>query len=419
MPHSTVNVSERINQLHEAHYGRLVATLTRVTKSLALAEDVVQEAFIKALEHWQDGQLPDEPVGWLARTARNAAIDRFRQDRLHRERLPELTHMTELEQTSEPDLTSHPALRDDMLRLIFTCCHPAIRLEARLALTLKTICGLSTDEIARAFIVPETTMAQRIVRAKQKIGLAGIAYRVPDSDELEERLPGVLGVIYLIFNESYLSAKSGAVRQKLAVQAITLGQTLTNVLPNYPEARALLALMLLQHSRHRARFDEHGAIVLLKDQDRDIWDQCMIRDGVKLIDDIFAQGFGRGRYALQAAIASLHCQARTATETDWAQIAALYGQLAQVDPSPVIELNRAVAIGESQGPEEALSVLLQISESAAMQRYHLYHTTKAEFLLRLNHKTEALESYETALSFAPSESEKNFLRERIASVTAS
>lgn len=408
-----MSVADEITVLHEAHYGRLVATLTRVTRSLELAEDVVQDAFAKALTSWQDGDLPDEPVAWLARTARNAAIDRFRHDRLHRERLPELTHMTELESKTETDFTSHPALRDDMLRLIFTCCHPALRIDARLALTLKTICGLNTDEIARAFIVPEQTMAQRIVRAKQKIGLAGIAYRVPDSDELEERLPGVLAVIYLIFNESYLSSRSGSVRGRLADQAIGLGRTLCAVLPVYPEAKALLALMLLQHSRHLARFDETGTIVLLRDQDRTLWDRPRIDEGVELINYVFEQGHGVGRYALQAAIASLHCQASTAANTDWAQIALLYAELAKIDPSPVIELNRAVAVGEAHGPEEAIAVLSGISESRAMQRYHLFHSTKAEMLLRLNREPEARTAFEKALSLASSDSEKRFLRERI------
>lgn len=411
-----MSVADQITVLHEAHYGRLVATLTRVTRSLELAEDVVQDAFAKALVNWQEDDLPDEPIAWLARTARNAAIDRFRRDRLHRDRLPELTHMTELEQNTETDFTMHPALRDDMLRLIFTCCHPALRLDARLALTLKTICGLNTDEIARAFIVPEQTMAQRIVRAKQKIGLAGIAYRVPEADELEERLPGVLAVIYLIFNESYLSSRSGSVRARLADQAINLGRTLCAVLPKYPEAKALLSLMLLQHSRHRARFDSDGTIVLLKDQDRSLWDQAQIKEGISLVNRVFEQGHGVARYALQAAIASLHCQAEKSAHTDWAQIAELYAELAKIDPSPVIELNRAVAIGEANGPADALAVLIQISESKAMQRYHLYHSTKAEMLLRLDRSEEALQAFETAITFASSDSEKKFLAERIKSI---
>jgi RNA polymerase sigma-70 factor, ECF subfamily len=374
-----------------------------------LAEEAVQEAFLDALRTWPSRGMPRNPAAWITTTARNRAIDRLRRDKSLAEKTETLVHLEGLEALGgdESDVSGIP---DDRLRLIFTCCHPALPLEQRIALTLKTLGGLTTGEIAKAFLVTEPTMAQRLVRAKRKIRDAGIPYRVPPPELLPERVPGVLSVLYLVFNEGYATSSGPLVRIDLCDEAIRLARVIVGLMPEELEAQGLLALMLLQHSRRAARTDASGDLVLLDDQDRAKWDHDMIDEGLATLARALSAG-PPGVYRLQAEIAALHARAPRPEDTDWPQIAALYATLVQVRPSPIIALNHAVAVGMADGPAAALLLLEPLG--AELDDYHLFHSAKADFLRRLDRHAEAATSYQRALDRATNPAERRFLERRL------
>ena len=398
-----------------------MATLIRVLGDFDLAEEAVQEAFITALETWPTRGVPDNPGAWITTTARNRAIDRLRRKRVLAEKAELLGRQALIEEelaAIDPDAALDGAdamnpIVDDRLRLIFTCCHPALAMDARVALTLRTLGGLSTPEIARAFLVPEATLAQRLVRAKRKIRDAGIPYRVPDDHALPERLDGVLRVLYLVFNEGYgASTGDRLVRRELSTEAIRLVRVLASLMPDEPEALGLLALMLLHDARRETRTGPTGALVLLEDQDRGRWDRTRIEEGQTLLDR--AMRMRRvGPYQLQAAIAALHDEAASADATDWAQIAALYRILGDMQPSPVVELNRAVAIAMADGPETGLAIVDRIAAGGQLDDYPYLHSTRADLLRRLGRRSDAAVAYRRALELTANEPERAFLEGRI------
>lgn len=374
----------------------------------------MQEAFVQALRTWPGRGVPDNPGAWITTTARNRAIDRLRRERTLREKTETLTRLAELEALggNETDVSGIP---DDRLRLIFTCCHPSLAMEARVALTLRTLGGLSTGEIARAFLVPEPTMAQRLVRAKRKIRDAAIPYRVPPAELLPERVPGVLAVLYLVFNEGYGSTEGPLIRTELCEEAIRLSRVLVDLMPGEPEALGLLALMILQHSRRRSRLTADGDLVLLEDQDRSRWDHDAIDEGLSLLDAAMARR-RPGPYQVQAAIAALHARAPRAEDTDWPQIAALYGRLIALAPSPVVELNRAVAVAMADGPARGLALVDALADE--LDGYHLFHSARADLLRRLERQDEAAAAYDRALQLATNPAERAFLERRLAGLRA-
>ncbi|MET1231708.1 MAG: RNA polymerase sigma factor [Candidatus Limnocylindrales bacterium] len=404
--------------------GRALAGLIRVLGDFDLAEDAVQDAFVAALEHWPRDGVPDNPGAWITTTARRRAIDRLRRARVLSEKQAVLQAEADAEArltTGRPtvdEIEAHGVIPDDRLRLIFTCCHPALSPEGRVALTLRTLGGLQTDEIARAFLVPEVTMAQRLVRAKRKIRDAGIPFRVPPDELLPERLDSVLSVLYLVYNEGYLaSSPAAAIRHDLSAEGIRLARLLVDLMPDEPEAIGLLSLMLLHDARRAARIGPDGALVILDEQDRTIWDRALIDEGNGLLER--AASMRRpGPYQLQAAIASVHDDAPTAGATDWPRIVALYDRLRALSPSPVVDLNRAAALAMAHGPDDGLAEIDRLAADGRLGGYHLLHAARADLLRRAGRRREAAEAYRRALAATVNPAEVAYLERRLGEVTA-
>src|SRR5215217_7849665 len=409
---------ETLEQVFRKEYGRIIATLIRISSSFDLAEEALQEAFISAASKWELEGTPNNPGAWLTTVAHRRLLDAFRRDRTHTDKQTEIAfEATRLQPHIEPELHEDAEeYPDDRLRLIFTCCHPSLSREAQVALTLRTLGGLTTTEIAHAFLLPESTLAQRLVRAKQKIRLARIPYEIPSVDRIPDRLSAVQAVIYLIFNEGYAaSAGQNLIRNDLCAEAIRLGRVLCELLPDEPENLGLLALMLLQDSRRDARVNKQGELVTLEEQDRSLWNAVEIEEGVNLVQE--ALRLRRvGSYQLQAAIAAVHAEAKTADETDWRQNVALYEELMRITSSPIVALNHAAAVAMAEGFERGLVLIDAVGADGALQNYYLFHASRADLLRRLHRFDEALAAYEIALSLTTNHVEQNYIRRRLAEI---
>ena len=411
---------ETLERVFRDEYGRMIATLIRLSGSFDLAEESLQEALATAAIAWDRDGVPRNPGAWLTRVGHRKLIDAVRREKTRSDKQGELQYETENFQVAEePPLEESVEYPDDRLRLIFTCCHPSLGREAQVALTLRTLGGLTTTEIARAFLVPEITLAQRLVRAKNKIRIAGIAYQVPPLEILPERLAAVQTVLYLIFNEGYTAtAGDSLIRKDLCSESIRLGRLLGELMPEEPENLGLLALMLLQDSRREARLGPQGELVTLEEQNRSLWDQKEIEEGLALLQRALNLR-SAGPYQLQAAIASLHALAKSASETDWAQIGQLYGELLRIQPSPIVALNQAVAVAMSEGPERGLALVEVAGASGRLDKYPLFHSARADLLRRLRRWKEAAAAYRQALSLTENQVERQYLQRRLDEVGAS
>ena len=404
---SAVDAGEAITRLHHEEWGRVVAALTRRFGDLDIAEEAVAEAFATAVRRWPADGVPPSPGGWLTTTASRKAIDRIRRENKRNDKQKEAQLLYDEDPPGPPG-----PIADERLRLIFTCCHPALAMETRVALTLRMVAGLTMPEIARAFLVPETTVAQRITRAKAKIKAAAIPYRVPSAEDLPARVSGVLAVLFLVFNEGYLATGSGTdpVRHDLTAEAIRLTRLIRGLLPEDGEVAGLLALMLLTEARRTARLSASGDLVTLAEQDRETWDAALIAEGHRLVRERLAARVAPGRYQILAAISAVHTSAGHVRDTDWSQVVALYDQLVRMDPSPVIALNRAIAVAELDGPEVALAAVDRLA--SALAGYHAYHVTRADLLRRLGRSQQARAAYDRAIELAGNTAETAYLTGR-------
>jgi RNA polymerase sigma-70 factor (ECF subfamily) len=411
-------IRSTIEQVFRQESGRIIATLIRIAGNFDRAEEAMQEAFTAAVANWPAKGIPENPGAWITSVAHRKLVDYSRRERTRREKQEPLLYETPTTYTQDIDMLDAEAITfpDDRLRLIFTCCHPALHQEAQVALTLRTLGGLTTPEIARAFLVPEPTLAQRLVRAKRKISEARIPYEVPPRAKRAERLGPVQSVIYLIFNEGYAATVGESlVRRELCAEAIRLGRTLCELLPDEPENLGLLALMLLHDSRRAARMDKQGKLVTLEEQDRSLWDKERIHEGVDLLNKALRMR-RVGIYQLQAAISAVHAEAASPAETDWREISGIYEALMRLAPSPIVALNHAVAIAMSEGLETGLAQIEQVGASGQLEQYHLFHAARADILRRLGRRTESAAAYAAALRLVTNQVEKNYLQERLKQV---
>ncbi len=409
-------VREVVERLFREEHGRALATLIRALGDFDLAEEAVQDAFIRAMDRWPADGVPANPGAWITTTARNRAIDRIRRERRLRDKVELIQALDRLQALPDEEELRMRAWPDERLRLVFTCCHPALAREAQVALTLRTLGGLTTREIARAFLTTEPTIGQRLVRAKRKIREAAIPYEVPPPDVLPERLAGVLAVLYLVFNEGYASTEGELVRADLCAEAIRLTRVVVGLLPAEAEPSALLALMLLHDSRREARVDAAGDLVLMEDQDRSRWTAGEIDEGLALLERARSLR-PAGPYVLQAAIAAEHARAPHAEAVDWPAVVALYRSLLSIQPSPVVALNAAVAVAMADGPQAGLALVDRLGATGALERYHLLHATRADLLRRLDRRAEAADAYRRALDLATNPAERRFLERRLAEVS--